>query len=131
MRSVEDHRRRRTEALGRFACDYARRPGGYVAAGLPHLPFGSGTFDLVLSGHLLFSYPDHFDRAAHVTNLLELVRVSAGEVRVFPLVDSEGAVHADLGGVRSDLSARGVSSELRRVPYEFQSGGDTMLVWEG
>jgi SAM-dependent methyltransferase len=128
MGSVEDHRRRRTQALERFAADYVSRPQGYVAARLPHLPFADAAFALVLSAHLLFSYPDHFDRAAHVANLLELVRVSAGEVRVFPLVDSEGVVHPEVDAIRADVAARGVASELRRVPYEFQRGGHTMLV---
>jgi hypothetical protein len=128
MRSVEDHRRLRTAALERFAADYRCRPEGYVAASLPHLPFATGAFDLVLSAHLLFSYPDHFDRAAHLAALLELVRVSAGEVRVFPLLDSEAVAYPELDEVRRDLEAQGIGSEVRRVPYEFQRGGDEMLV---
>jgi hypothetical protein len=57
-----------------------------------------------------------------------LVRVSAVQARVFPLIDSEGVAHPDLDKLRADLAGRGVSSEVRRVPYEFQRGGDAMLV---
>jgi hypothetical protein len=56
------------------------------------------------------------------------MRVSAGEARVFPLVDSEAVPHLGLDAIRADLSARGVATEVRRVPYEFQRGGDSMLV---
>jgi ubiquinone/menaquinone biosynthesis C-methylase UbiE len=46
----------RRTALKEFLEDLneERAAGRYVAAGLPHLPFPSGTFDLVLCSHLLF-----------------------------------------------------------------------------
>jgi len=61
-----------------------------VAAALPTLPFPDRSFDLVLSSHLLFSYTDRLDVAFHLAALLELARVSRGQVRVFPLVDYNG-----------------------------------------
>jgi len=75
-------------AVDLFAADFAPDGERYVSAALPALPSPDDHFDLVLSSHLLFSYPDHLDFEEHVAPLLELVRVTRGEVRVFPLVDT-------------------------------------------
>ena len=62
---------------------------------------------------------------------LELARV-ATEVRVFPLVSHlDGRRYARLDRLRDDLAARGVASQVRRVGYELQRGGDEMLVLGG
>ena len=69
-------------------------PQHYLAAALPSLPFSSDHFDLVLSGHLLFSYAPieegglmasgGFNLDWHQAALLELCRVSKTEVRLYP-----------------------------------------------
>ena len=100
----------------------------YVPARLPELPFADGAFDLVLSGHLLFTYPDHMDEAAHLAALRELVRVSRHQVRVFPLVDTTVTPSPYLDDLRRVLESEGATTALRRVPYHFQRGADTMLV---
>src|SRR5581483_3439038 len=48
----------RSRALAEFLTDLVRRPGGYLAAALPALPFRGGAFDLALSSHLLFTWAD-------------------------------------------------------------------------
>ena len=54
----DEHRRVRRHAVRKFAADIRRHPQRYVAGRLPSLPFADGSFDLVLSSHLLFSYSD-------------------------------------------------------------------------
>jgi hypothetical protein len=129
--SVEDHRERRLEALERFAADFEPDGGRYVAAALPRLPFDDRAFALVLSGHLLFTYPGHLSFEDHLAALGELARLSAGEARVFPLLDTELTAYPRLDELRARLAAEGVASEIRRVPYEFQRGADRMLVCAG
>jgi hypothetical protein len=124
----DDHALSRLASLEAFAADFAGPDDRYVPAVLPDLPFPDDAFDLVLSGHLLFTYPDHMDQAAHRAALRELVRVSRGEVRVFPLVDTTVTPSPYLDDLRRALAAEGAQSELRRVPYHFQRGADTMLV---
>jgi hypothetical protein len=126
--SVEDHRDRRLGALERFAADFAPDGVRYVAAALPRLPFADRAFALALSGHLLFSYPGHLTFADHLAAIRELVRVSAGEARVFPLLDTALEPHPRMDDLRAALAAAGIGSEIRRVPYEFQRGADRMLV---
>lgn len=82
------------EALQEFLADRRAHPDRYLAAALPELPFPDRSFDLVLSGHLLFSYAPladgglmagaGLDLAWHRCALEELCRVSRREVRLYP-----------------------------------------------
>lgn len=125
---ADDHATSRLAALEVFAADFHGPDARYVVATLPDLPFPDGRFDLVLSGHLLFTYPDHLDEAAHLACLRELVRVARRQVRVFPLLDTTLAPSPYLDRLRHALAADGVASALVRVPYEFQRGAHTMLM---
>jgi hypothetical protein len=100
-----------------FATDYAPDGRRYVAAELPSLPFDDGWFRLTLSSHLLFVYPDQLDFDWHLASLLELVRVTSGEVRVYPVVDE----------LRAALERRDVHSELRTANCAWQPGGNQLL----
>jgi len=52
----------------------------------------------------------------------------ASEVRTFPLLPSFGAAHSShVEPVVRQLSAEGYRCEIRRVPYEYQRGGNEML----
>lgn len=131
FRDVDDHLARRMAAVDAFDSDRRAHPDRYVDAALPHLPFADGAFDLVLSSHLLFVYPDHFTYAAHVAGARELARVASGEVRMFPLVDTTMQRWPDLDRLRRELDQAGHATEVRTVPYEFIRGGSEMLVIDG
>jgi SAM-dependent methyltransferase len=126
------HRALRQASAEAFAADLRAHPGRYVPGALPSLPFADGQFDLVLCSHLLFTYADRLDYAFHRDALLELHRVSAGQVRVFPLTDQTGARCEELTDrLRTELADSGIASDVRTVPYEFQRGGNVMLVLQG
>jgi hypothetical protein len=127
FRDPEDLRARREAALARFAEDYRGADARYVPAALPRLPFAARRFRLALCGYLLFAYPDDLDEAAHLAALRELLRV-AGEVRVYPLIDTAYRRYEGLDALRRELAREGAESEVRRVDYELQRGGDEMLV---
>lgn len=117
----------RRTALKDFLDDFGdeRSTGRYVAAGLPHLPFASGAFDLVLCSHLLFLYSDELGLDAHVDALAEMLRVGR-EVRVFPLLDMSGGPSSHLEGCVAELR-RVADAEIIDVPYEFRAGDTSML----
>lgn len=81
-------------ALEAFLTDRRAHPERYRAAALPQLPFDDRSFDLVLCGHLLFSYAPRaagglmagagLDLDWHRQALAELCRVSRREVRLYP-----------------------------------------------
>ncbi|WP_291411324.1 hypothetical protein [Actinophytocola sp.] len=111
-----------------FLADYAEGGPNYVAAGLPALPFADGEFGLTLSSHLLFTYPEYVSHDQHVSFLLEMARVTSGEVRVCPVADPAGVPYPRLDEVRTELASHGVSTELRQANSAYSKGGDDMLV---
>jgi hypothetical protein len=126
---VANHDRARLAAADTFARDVVTHPGRYIAAALPRLPFSNQHFDLVLSSHLLFTYADRLDIDFHVAALLELVRVARAQVRIFPLLEHTGRLDQQLlDRVLAQLSEHGISSRVQQVPYEFQRGGNQLLI---
>jgi hypothetical protein len=127
----EHYTRLRSESAREFTGDIAARPDRYVEGSLPHLPFPDRSFDLVLSSHLLFSYGAQMDEDFHRDALLELVRLSRWQVRLYPLFQ-----HADfqrypaLEAMREMLAGCGVSSRVEGVDYAFVPGDQEMLVLE-
>ncbi|MGB0970327.1 MAG: hypothetical protein ACPGVG_05110 [Mycobacterium sp.] len=124
---ADHHHRSRSQAGHRFARDYAEHPDHYIAAELPHLPFSDKVFDLVLSSHLLFSYADRLTRGFHREAINELVRLARVEVRIFPLV-AMGPVSYAPDELLPALHADGITARVVDVDYEFQAGGNQMLV---
>jgi ubiquinone/menaquinone biosynthesis C-methylase UbiE len=123
------HREIRKNAAALFSEDLEVHPERYVPASLPVLPFEDGQFDLVLSSHFLFTYADRLDLGFHCRALIEMHRVCAGEVRVFPLLDQAGNPLDTLTrALLTALDRDGVAADIREVPYEFQRGGNRMLV---
>ncbi len=120
----------RRAAAQRFLADYETYSiyGRYVRGALPRLPFLDGTFDLVLCAHLLFVYAQQFDHDWHLAACRELVRVSAGEVRIHPLCGADGKPYPGLARLRRELKETGIASEVRAVDYAFFNGADSMLV---
>lgn len=127
--SVEQLGSLRLAAMETFLSDFdaGKQQGRYIPGELPTLPFAQGAFDIALSSHFLFLYSAHLSAEFHVQALQEMLRVSR-EVRVFPLLTLAGAPSPHLPFVREHLSKNGIRVEIKRVPYEFQRGGNAMLV---
>jgi hypothetical protein len=124
---VETRGRYLRAAAERFLTDYARHPDRYLAAGLPDLPFADDTFELTLSGNLLFVYDDRLDRAFHEAAIRELLRVTAGEVRIFPLASLDRTRSDYVDAVVAAARAAGATAAFRTVDYEFQPGATEVL----
>jgi hypothetical protein len=120
----------RRAAAQRFLTDYAAHfvHGRYIGGALPRLPFLDGAFDVVLCAHLLFVYARRFDFAWHLAACRELVRVSAGEVRIHPLCGVDGRRYPELARLRRELLEQGIASDIVTVDYEFFAGSGSMLV---
>lgn len=127
--SVDELGRIRMSAMELFLTDFesGKQEGRYIAGALPSLSFEAGRFDLALSSHFLFLYSTHLSADFHLQALREMLRV-ADEVRVFPLLMLGGAPSPHLDFVKEQLAADGFRLEIKRVPYEFQRGGNEMLV---
>lgn len=127
-RDLEHLLANRRTALEIFLADYESglRERRYIAGELPTLPFDSGSFGIAVCSHLLFLYSDLLSLDFHIQSLRELCRV-AREVRIFPLLTLGCKTSPHVDAVRSAIGADGWLSEIARVDYELQRGGDQML----
>lgn len=127
--SVEQLGSLRMSAMETFLIDFeaGKLEGRYIPGELPSLPFASGQFDIALSSHFLFLYSAHLSVEFHLQAVQEMLRVSQ-EVRVFPLLTLNGAMSPHLHFVIEYLATHGFGAEVKWVPYEFQRGGNEMLV---
>jgi hypothetical protein len=127
--SAEQLGRLRMSAMEIFLADFdaGKQEGRYIPGELPSLPFASREFDIALSSHFLFLYSAHLLAEFHLQALQEMLRVAC-EVRVFPLLTLDSAPSPHRHFVIEHLANHGFGVEIKRVPYEFQRGGNEMLV---
>ena len=127
--SVEELGHVRMSAMNSFLSDFetGKRVGRYIAGELPLLPFDKNKFDIALSSHLLFLYSAHLSAEFHLQALQEMLRV-AREVRVFPLLTLDGKPSPHLDLVTEHFSNHGFNVHIKKVSYEFQRGGNEMLL---
>src|SRR5215831_12213475 len=98
----------------------------YINAKLPKLPFGDKSFDLVLSGHLLFTYSHKFDFTFILSSIAELFRVCSREVRIYPLQNSSLHPYEHMVELLHSLKKQyRIAYDILSVPFEFQKGSNT------
>jgi len=119
----------RMSGMDSFLADFelGKQQGRYIAGELPALPFENEQFDIALSSHFLFLYSTHLSAEFHLQALQEMLRV-ASEVRIFPLLTLDGSISPYLSRVSEEFASRGFDVQIHKVAYEFQRGGNQMLV---
>ena len=103
------------------------KQGRYIIGEMPPLNFPDKSFDIVLCSHFLFTYSHKLDLNFHIESIKEMMRVGQ-EVRIFPVLahDSSKSIHID--DVVSYFNTKISLAYFEKVNYEFQVGGDQMLV---
>src|SRR5437879_659493 len=130
-------RKLRKRASAIFLSDYETHPERYVAGELPRLPFADREFDLILVSYLLFAYEDRFDYEFHRDSILEIMRVTRGEARIYPTVTFEAQPSAYIPLLQSDRALQGFEFTEIKTDFEFLvnskfiSQADPRLATEG
>jgi hypothetical protein len=128
---VEGLLRERIRSLLDFLSDYEKglEEKRYIQCTLPQLPLADGVVDIVLSDHLLFTYPQFLDYKFHLGSIEEMVRVAKNEVRVFPLISSAtGTRPPFFDDIFHHLQELGLKTVIEATPkYHFQLGSNEML----
>ena len=118
----------RERAYQTFLDDYrAHRGTRYRSGRLPALPFADGQFDLVLVSYLLFAYEDQLDLGFHKRALLELMRVTRGEARIYPTVTFEAERSRHLEQLRADPELGHLGFEEVATDFEFLRNSNCYL----
>jgi ubiquinone/menaquinone biosynthesis C-methylase UbiE len=128
--SIEKLREYRELALQQFLLDYTTgiKEKRYIKADLPKLPFEDKSFDLVLSGHFLFTYSHKLNFSFILSSILELYRVSSREVRIYPLQKSSSQPYEQMTELLFALEKSRIKYDIVSVPFEFQRGSNKMLL---
>ncbi|MDF2878356.1 MAG: hypothetical protein K0S30_1452 [Clostridia bacterium] len=129
IESVEELGQIRMSAMKSFLSDYEKGKvqNRYIPAELPNLPFENKQFDLVLCSHFLFLYTNNLTVDFHIQAINEMLRI-ANEVRIFPLMDVNSSRSIYVDEVLSRYTDLGYCAKEVQVNYEFQKGGNKMMV---
>ena len=109
----------RERASAIFFSDLKIHPQRYVAGKLPRLPFADGEFDLTLVSYLLFAYQDWFDYEFHRDSILEIMRVTGGEARIYPTVTFEAQPSEYVPMLQSDPVLQAFKFTEIKTDFEF------------
>src|SRR5438128_2750669 len=109
-KNPEYMRELRKRASTIFLRDYKIHPERYVAGELPRLSFADGEFDLTLVSYFLFAYQHQLGYEFHRESILEIMRVTRREARVYPTVTFEAQRSEYIPMLRSDPALQ---------PFEF------------
>lgn len=128
IRNINELERLRMSAMGLFLTDYeqGKKENRYIFHELPNrLDFGDNTFDIGLSSHFLLMYTS-LGYDFHISAISEMLRVCR-EIRIFPIVDLDANQTLLTSGVINYFKHK-YMTEVRKSDYEFQKGGNKMLV---
>jgi SAM-dependent methyltransferase len=119
----------REVAYKKFLADYAAHRERYVAGRLPKLPFPDGHFDLALASYLLFVYEEQppFNYEFHKQSLLEIMRVTRREARIYPLVNFRAERCSFVDRIKADPELRHLQFAEVKTDFEFLAGSNYYL----
>lgn len=126
-RDPEHVRELRERAVNRFLEDFPKNPQRYRAGSLPALPFREREFEVTLVSYLLFAYDAHFSYDFHRDSLLEVMRVTRGEARVYPTVNFEAEPSKYVDRLQSDPACAAFQFEIVPTNFEFLAGSNRFL----
>jgi hypothetical protein len=109
----------RERASAIFFSDFQSHPQHYVAGELPRLPFADGECDLTLVSYLLFAYQDRFEYEFHRDSILEIMRVTRGEARIYPTVTFEAQPSEYIPMLHSDAALQALEFTEIETDFEF------------
>jgi len=110
-----------------FFSDYENHPELYVAGELPRLPFADGEFDLTLVSYFLFAYQDRLDYEFHRESILQIMRVTRDEARIYPTVTFEARPSEYVTMLQSDLALNGFQFTEIKTDFEFLVSSNSFL----
>ena len=123
----DNMRKLRERASSVFFPDLKIHPYRYVAGELPRLPFADGEFDLTLVSYLLFAYQDRFDYEFHRQSILEIMRVTRREARIYPTVTFEAQSSEYIPMLRCDPILKLFQFTEVKTDFEFLVNSNSFL----
>ena len=117
----------RERAYSIFLADYTTHPERYIAGELPTLPFADGEFDITLVSYFLFAYQERLTYEFHRESVLEIMRVTRGEARIYPTVTFEAQASDYVPMLRSDPALQQFDFTEIKTDFEFLANSNSFL----
>lgn len=118
----------RERAYRLFLRDFTQRKGGrYIFGKLPGTPFRAGQFDLTLVSYFLFVYEDQLDYEFHRQSLVEILRITSGETRIYPLVNFKAERAKFIDPIRNDPAFKSFRIDEVATDFEFLKNSNSFL----
>ena len=126
-KNPEYMRELRKRASTIFSVDYKTHPERYVAGELPRLSFTDGEFDLTLVSYFLFAYQERLGYEFHRESVLEIMRVTQGEARIYPTVTFEAQPSEYIPMLQSDPALQRFEFTEVKTEFEFLVNSNSFL----
>ena len=126
-KNPEYMRELRKRASTIFLSDYKTHPERYVAGELPRLRFADGEFDLTLVSYFLFAYQDQLGYEFHRESILEIMRVTRGEARIYPTVTFEAQPSEYIPMLQADPALQRFEFTEIKTDFEFLVNSNSYL----
>lgn len=118
-KTPERMREFRERAYRLFLPDFSRaKTERYISGRLPHTPFRERQFDLTLVSYFLFVYEEQFDYEFHKQSIAEILRITSGETRIYPLVNFRAERSQFLDRIKKEPDF--ADWKFEEVPTEFE-----------
>ncbi len=116
-------------AYNLFLNDFkANRERTYYYTEYPNSTFANKEFSISLVSHFLFMYDEILGYDFHRKTIMELIRVTQNEIRIFPLVNLSSQKSQFVQRLMDDATFNNCEMLIRKVDYEFVKNGNEMLV---
>ncbi len=128
FKDMQSLKAQREIAYKLFVQDFKKYQERYVPVEYPATDFGDDQFTISLVSHFLFLYEDRLDFDFHKRTILELLRITSKELRIFPIVNLKGQRSSLIESLMYDEDFERYPVSIKNVDYEFMKNGNEMLV---
>ncbi len=129
FKDIQSLKRQREKAYKLFVEDFkSQGTERYVPVEYPLTNFRDDQFTVSLVSGFLFLYEDMLDYDFHKRTILEILRVTSKEVRIFPIVNLKGEESSFVEHLVCDRDFERFQMSIKNVDYEFMKNANEMLV---
>ncbi len=118
----------RRDARRLFLEHYRDEPANYINSSLPDTGLCKKTYTITLVSHLLFLYEDDLDYDFHKRSVLELLRITSREIRIYPIVNLQGIRSNYVDRLIQDRDLANLQIQLTNTNFEFLRNATEMIV---
>ena len=126
IKSLKEHRvKSRKIFLDDFEKYHTTR---YRQIKYPITDFKKNQFDISLVSHFLFMYEKILNYHFHKMTIIELLRITSKQIRIFPIVNLIGKKSSMVDALMNDDDFKNIHMSIKKVDFEFLKNGNEMLV---